>query len=158
MGRDQGESTTHTSKSVIHEPRPNQKFVRLSWDQYHRRYLKLVRDILPHELVIDLIVTIPRGGLILATQLSHRFDKPLKVLDPKDNRDMVFPGKRVLLVDDIVDTGSTFANILDFANVSHTLTCCLVWKKKAAIKPHFYGMKAKEESWIVFPWERFPER
>lgn len=65
-------------------------------------------------------------------------------------------GKKVLLVDDLVDTGKSMLlakEHLEGKN-AEVKTATLIYKKTSEIKPDFFGKKEKEWKWIVFPWNR----
>lgn len=90
----------------------------------------------------DSVFGFPRGGLPLAVALSHRMGLPLL--------SMVSPGPRTLLVDDIVETGTTAAPYLA---AGHDPRLVWAWVNKnggvynAAVHDTAIG-------WVVFPWER----
>ena len=94
----------------------------------------------------------PRGGLPIAVHLSHHLDIPMLT------EDEVF-GKRwdggdlLCLADDIVDTGVTFArlvNLLESEEVPY-VTAALLVKPHAGILPHIH--LGETTRWIIFPWE-----
>ena len=85
---------------------------------------KISRDIILSEWKPDLIVGLTRGGLIPAVMLSHYFNIPMKALhvalrdfpdtcSDLDLADQTYAGLKVLIVDDINDTGATFKWILN---------------------------------------------
>jgi len=120
----------------------------------------------------DLIVGIARGGLIPAVSLSHTLGVEMAVVDVKFYRDVEgrerepiirtsFPinpqGKRVLLVDDVSDTGETLKVVLrelHNSGVLETKVACLVVKPWTKVIPNFYVFRT--DKWVVFPWEEFP--
>lgn len=98
---------------------------------------------------IDLVAGIPRGGLILAVILSHKLDVPL-VLDP-----LLYSDKRILIVDDISDTGKTFLSLLDKIDprerAYRPITATIHFKPSSRFAPDIYYKET--EDWIVYPWE-----
>jgi hypoxanthine phosphoribosyltransferase len=68
--------------------------------------------------------------------------------------------KKILLVDDINDTGATFVNIMrnmlnDGVNLDDVTLCALYQKNTSDIEVDVYGFIAGDD-WLVFPWE-YPE-
>ncbi|KXB09159.1 hypothetical protein AKJ35_00485 [candidate division MSBL1 archaeon SCGC-AAA833F18] len=119
----------------------------------------------------DVIIGIARGGLIPAVRLSHLFnDRLMRVIHVKYYEDVDVPieepeiwsdvGKlkgKVLVVDDVADTGSTLEvvmNHLEDKVDDEMRVATLVWKPKSKIKPDYYIYKTSK--WIVFPWEEAP--
>ena len=83
---------------------------------------------------------IPRGGLILATVLSHELDIPLLLGGVTE---------KSLVVDDIADTGNALRPYMERAKAD---VITLFRSKHCQINPTYYV--ADSENWIVFPWER----
>lgn len=120
----------------------------------------------------DVIVGIARGGLIPAVRLSHLLnDLLMKVVHVKyyENVDEakgepeIFwsdVGKlegKVLVVDDVADTGATLGVVLDHLKdrVEDELKVCTVaYKPKSKIEPDYYIYETSK--WVVFPWEEAP--
>ena len=96
---------------------------------------------------IKYIYGIPRGGLPLATHLSHTLEIDLI------HADRLFTVKDlVLVVDDIVDTGITIARLPRIWP-----TASLYYKPRSSIKPDIYLEEVPNDIWIVFPWELMNE-
>jgi hypoxanthine phosphoribosyltransferase len=100
------------------------------------------------DLVVDVkyldfthIYGLPRGGLIPAVLLSHKLDVKLTT-DP-------FFTNKLLVIDDIVDTGHSIKPYISFG-------CTIVslhYKEQAIFKPDLYHTKVPNEAWVVYPWE-----
>lgn len=86
---------------------------------------------------IELILGISRGGLVPATLLSQKTNIPMKAVDPFSDVSE-FVDKKVLIVDDIYDSGRTLKYFKDHLPKSEQFV--LVTKED-------------KDSWIVFPWE-----
>jgi xanthine phosphoribosyltransferase len=117
----------------------------------------------------EILLAVARGGLTLShlmaqamdmrnlyTLNSIHYEGELK-LDTFNifNIPDVSHAKRVLLVDDIVDSGETMREILNvlnekFPKVEFKLAT-LFYKKTAILKPDYYVREANE--WIDFFWE-----
>ena len=64
-------------------------------------------------------------------------------------------GKDILLVDDLIDTGETFAAARDYLlarNPRILRTAALLVKKQAPVTPDFYGSIIRKWRWLIFPW------
>ena len=86
---------------------------------------------------------IPRGGLVLATKLSHLLDIPLILAKDDITRD-------TLIVDDIVDTSATIKLFLALhGNKLQIATIFL--NNMSGFKPNFFARE--KEHWVIFPWE-----
>jgi len=98
---------------------------------------------------LQFICGIPRGGLIPAVMMSHAFGvnyisySSAKLL-PKETR------KKVLVLDDIADTGHTLmeADELGFK------TATLAMRVGSKTTPLYYGELITDKRWLVFPWEK----
>ena len=64
-------------------------------------------------------------------------------------------GKRVLVVDDVADTGHSLkvvANHLRQKGTRELKVCTIYMKPKSIFQPDFYAKTTRK--WIIFPWER----
>ena len=87
----------------------------------------------------------PRGGLPIAVSLSHRLHLPL-LMDYYDRK--IVTDKKILVVDDIADTGHT---LKDFEN-KHNIIWTFHYHEQSIIEPDYWIHK-KDDDWIVYPWE-----
>ncbi|WP_324735269.1 phosphoribosyltransferase [Thermococcus sp. SY098] len=145
--------------------------VYLTWWQVDRAIFSLADKL--REYKPDVIVGIARGGLIPAVRLSHILgDIELKVIDVKFYTDIgehaempkvVIPihgdlkGKRVVIVDDVSDTGKTLEVVINEVKklgAKEIKVACLAMKPWTSVVPDFYVFRT--DKWIVFPWEEFP--
>lgn len=123
----------------------------------------------------DVVVGVTRGGLVPAVYVSHYFEKPLVTLNVsfRDNNvqgscaeliDLIRNNNKLLIVDDICDSGETLAWIYEQIhafNIQYTKmvkTAALVHNQACQkFLPDYYGLevnKAEEDVWVVFDWER----
>ena len=105
------------------------------------------------------IVTIPRGGLVLAGWLSYlldireivtqyTLDYEIHILELPADADQ---HGETLIVDDLVDTGTTLQLYQDL-----DFTIATLFKKPwSAIDPDYFIEETQD--WIVFPWEHEEE-
>ena len=127
--------------------------------------IKQVREYNP-----DSIVAIARGGLsiahVMAEGLNIRDVQSLRteLYDDTNKRDSItifnnceFKGvKKVLVVDDIADSGDTFKAVMKSLKAKNSeiefKSVALFYKKSSIYEPHFWINETKE--WIEFFWER----
>ena len=112
----------------------------------------------------DAIVAVARGGLVPATHVCHYFDCPIYFIYNDVLLDTLYGHHRVLIVDEINDTGSTFQRIqsgifnqppndnLDvrYAALYTRYTTSFVADYYLDFEPYFL----KDPTWQNFPWER----
>ncbi len=118
----------------------------------------------------DTIIGIARGGLMLSQTLAYALDirnvQSVRVqsYDKKQKRDTLnlhvncdlSNSKKVLIVDDIVDSGDTLKEVLttlqeQFPNITFK-SAALFYKTTAVIQSDFKIKEATE--WIDFFWEK----
>jgi hypoxanthine phosphoribosyltransferase len=142
-----------------------------SWDNMRALSEKLAGKIIESGYRPDVIVGILRGGLVPAMNLSDLLGvyniltvrvrhwgitatKDGKaVLDVPLNQDL--SGKKILLVDDLTDTGESFMVSLEHLrtlNPADVKTAALIHKSSSSMKPDFYAEEVKEWKWIILPW------
>lgn len=114
----------------------------------------------------DVIVGIVRGGLLPALHFSHALDRPLITIQWQtrdgavkqlDNAlvDMIKSGRHVVFVDDINDSGTTFAQIAEnYGRPSNVRFVSLIEKVSSEYPSDNSALKIDDERWIVYPWEK----
>lgn len=141
------------------------KFVKISWKTYEKDCIKLAKKLKGQK--IDLIVAISRGGLVIArifsdllnisvshiTIVSYRDFKQKKIkITETPNR--MFNNHRILLVDEIADSGTTFKHAKEYFdkfNNCKIQTLALYIKSHTSPLPDFWAKKI--DSWIIYPYE-----
>lgn len=147
----------------------NTKIIKYTWNDFDKDTDILINKIRESKYQIDVIGGIIRGGLPLATVLSHKLKKPIEtsMIQLRDGEvrrdfwilDKLDDNKNILFVDDISDTGETFAWILKQYSIkkrnkiSQVKFASLIMDPTAKIKSDFYSREKKDKSWIEFPWE-----
>lgn len=120
----------------------------------------------------DIVLGISRGGLVPArmvcdlllcnelitigtehwgTSLKHELAR-IKFSLPEE-ADVT--GKKVLVVDDVTDTGDSFSVLIDYLKRKDRVdirTAVLHYKTCSAIIPDYWGEELKDWSWIIYPW------
>jgi len=69
-------------------------------------------------------------------------------------------GKKVLIVDDITDTGDTLSLSVAYAkslNPAEVKTAVLQHKTCSSFTPDFYAQKIIRWRWIIYPWARYED-
>ena len=118
----------------------------ITWDEYDDMINKIavyIKHISEEE--IGAVYGLPRGGLPIAVSLSHSLGLPL-LMDYYDRK--IVTDKKILVVDDIADTGNT---LKDFES-PHNVICTLHYHEDSIVLPNYY-VKLKGDKWIVYPWE-----
>jgi len=146
-----------------------QKSFPVSWDQFHRDSRALawrLTSVGPFEA----IVAITRGGLvpaaIVARELNirtiesvavksydHQAQSTIKVLKPISQQvlDLAQSGGKILIVDDLVDTGATARAVREMLPGAHFAT--VYAKPKGREMVDTFITEVSQDTWIFFPWD-----
>lgn len=136
-------------------------------------YISFLVDLLEQRVDkdYDFIVGVGRGGLIPATLLAYRLKKKVISFGISTYEDMIqakeysiyqhitIPTKKskILVVDDICDTGQTFSIIRDvYCSENDHLTfefASLFVRDSKSHLVDYYGLSVSEGIWLDFPWE-----
>ena len=138
------------------------------WREMRRDVNTLCREIVLDKFDPNVIVGLSRGGLTPGVMMSHWMKKPFKAIkaslrDFPEWEDYL-PRKtddRVLIVDDICDSGETFSRIREHINERKengvdVRFATLWWNNECNFTPHYYVNDIAKDStntWIMFPWE-----
>jgi len=117
----------------------------ISWEQYQLAIdgLSIAYGNMTDEC--GAIYGLPRGGLPIAVSLSHALELPL-LMNYYDRK--IVTDKKILVVDDIADTGHT---LKDFQNENNVI-CTIHYHPQSIVKPDVWVWD-KGDNWIVYPWE-----
>ncbi|MFP3225090.1 MAG: phosphoribosyltransferase family protein [Nitrososphaeria archaeon] len=116
----------------------------------------------------DVVVGIARGGLIPAMVIADRLRAPLDIINIKSYRALGVKGvlkvydvmyedvadKKVLIVDDVADTGETFLFVSEHMmkkGAKSVMLASIFLKPWSRVRPNYFVEETDE--WIVFPWE-----
>jgi hypoxanthine phosphoribosyltransferase len=150
----------------------------ITWEEYHQAIEKLV--VLVHESgwKFDQVLCLARGGLRPGDIFSRVFDVPLAILSTSSYREEAgtvrgslslarsitmssgsLSGK-VLLVDDLVDSGITLERVQnylqhDFPAVTEVKTAVIWCKACSSIRPDYYLEFLEDNPWIHQPFEAY---
>jgi len=150
----------------------------VSWDAYHHLIERLTLQIYESGWTFDKIVCLARGGLRVGDVISRIYDVPLGILATSSYREAAgtqqgdidiaqfititrgtLSGK-VLLVDDMVDTGQTFQRVHEhllrqFPAITEMRSAVLWWKGHSKAIPDYYIDKLDTNPWIHQPFEDY---
>ncbi|MBP6564671.1 MAG: phosphoribosyltransferase [Burkholderiales bacterium] len=148
----------------------------VSWDRYNTLIERLALVVHESGYEFDQIICIARGGLRVGDVLSRIYDKPLAILSTHsyaaeagtvrgelviaEHMTMTSPtlGSRVLLVDDMVDSGHTLAMVVAELPKRHPhivalRSAVLWWKACSVFRPDFHVDYLPDNPWIHQPFE-----
>ncbi|HEY4453749.1 MAG TPA: phosphoribosyltransferase [Pseudonocardiaceae bacterium] len=146
----------------------------LSWDLFGRASRELAEQVAADGFEPDLLLSIARGGLFVAGALGYALDvKNLHVMnvefytgvDKRLDLPVMLPpvpnavdlaGAKVLVCDDVADTGATLKLVRDFcADHVADVRCAVIYQKPHSEVSCEYIWR-KTGRWINFPWSVLP--
>ena len=154
------------------------KHLYVSYDEYHNLIEKLAIKVHQSGWAFDNILCLARGGMRPGDILSRIFDKPLAIMSTSSYRaeagtrqgtlDIAhyittpkgqIAGK-VLLVDDLADTGHTLQAVIELLKTSYTpiteLRSAVLWTKGvSAFTPDYSVEFLATNPWIHQPFEGY---
>lgn len=142
----------------------------LSWDQFGAAAQQLASAVVDDGFAPDLILAVARGGLFVAgalgyalevkkvhmmnveyyTGVDQRLDAPVLLPPLPDVAEL--GGARMLIADDVADTGATLRFVRDFcAEHVSEVRCAVVYQKPQSEIDCEYVWR-RTDLWIEFPW------
>ena len=153
------------------------KHLYVSYDEYHNLIEKLAIKIHQSGWKFDTILCLARGGMRPGDILSRIFDKPLGIMSTSSYRDeggtlqgrldmakyITMPkgelAGRVLLVDDLADSGVTLNAVVDRLRAMPAiaeLRSAVIWVKGVSTyTPEYYVDALPTSPWIHQPFEEY---
>ena len=148
----------------------------VTWDEYNRLVERLALIVHKSDFRFNQIICVARGGLRVGDVLSRIYDMPLAILSTHsyaadggtirgelviaEHMTMTKPrlGDRVLLVDDMVDSGHTLEAVHKelpkrFPHLTALKTAVLWWKACSVFEPDYYVEHLPDNPWIAQPFE-----
>lgn len=142
-----------------------------TWEQIYELLLNLAYHIRKVRFKPDIIVGVSRGGWPPARIMSDLLENPelanvkaefyLSVAETKGEPVITQPvsvsvkGKKVLVVDDVADTGKSLALVREHLKEQGAIDvkiATIYYKPWSIVTPDWFEKKTNH--WIIFPWER----
>ena len=141
-----------------------------SWDELHQDLKDIVKNIKKDKFHPDIVIALSRGGfvparvicdlMIIKDLVSIKVDH-WGVTAAKDGKahlrypiDVDLTGKKVLIVDDITDTGESMIIAKDYVkklNPKEIRTAAIFHIKHSKFVPDYYS-KEIDWVWVMWPW------
>jgi len=153
----------------------------ITWDDYLLKTEQLAAKVHKDNWEFNQVVCIAKGGMRVGDIMARLFDVPLAILSVESyrgdgvknkrgaitfSRDLAKTspniGSKVLLVDDLADSGITLKKSIDW--LQHTYgfyldepirTGVLFYKAVSTYEPNYYVDHLKDSPWIHMPYERY---
>lgn len=146
----------------------------LTWATFGDASRELTVQIVDDGFVPDIVIAIARGGLIPAGAIAYamgvkaagtlnvEFYSDIEetlpdpvVLEPLLDTDAIV-GKKLLVVDDVADSGRTLALVIDLlkAHTSEVRSAVIYTKPRTIVQPDYSWRET--DKWINFPWSTLP--
>jgi len=153
----------------------------ISWSEYHQKIEQLAVKLHQANWDFNQIVCIAKGGLRIGDILCRLYRKPLAILSASsytgpENRvrgsitfsrhlamTTEYLGSRVLLVDDLVDSGISLQESIRWlernysGEIEEIRTGVLWYKDCSVITPDYYVDYLPDDPWIHQPFERYEQ-
>ena len=149
----------------------------VSWDEYHMLIERLALKVHASGWDFDQILCLARGGMRPGDVLSRVFDKPLAIMSTSSYRAeagtiqgrldlakyITMPkgelAGRVLLIDDLADTGHTLRAVVERLRSMPSiveLRCGVIWVKGVSTyTPDYFVESLPTSPWIHQPFEEY---
>jgi hypoxanthine phosphoribosyltransferase len=142
----------------------------LTWDDFGTAVDALARQVVESDFEPDVILSIARGGLALGMGLGYALDVknlsavnvefytgvnerlPVPIMLPPTPAVVDLEGLKVLIADDVADTGLTLAHVQEFiaGHVAEARTAVVYEKPRSVVKPDYVWKRT--DLWIDFAW------
>ncbi len=151
----------------------------VSWSDYHQKIEQLAIQIYESGWEFNQIICLARGGLRVGDILSRIYQQPLAILatssysgtGKQERSNLIFSrhltmtaeklGSRILLVDDLVDSGFTLQQTIPWlkqnndSSIEEIRTAVLWYKASSVLKPDYYVDYLADNPWIHQPFEHY---
>ncbi|OKH13764.1 phosphoribosyltransferase [[Limnothrix rosea] IAM M-220] len=151
----------------------------IDWVEYHQTIEKLATQIQASKWEFNQILCLAKGGLRVGDILARIFDQPLAILNVRsyggsDNRQqgkIEFAehltnfgklGDRLLLVDDLVDSGVSIEKTMEWLKayapeITEVKVAVLWYKANSQVKPDYFVEYLENNPWIQQPFEHYEQ-
>ncbi len=142
--------------------------VRLSWDQFQHDCIVLADKVRASGHTYDKLLSITRGGVFVGSMLAYyldirnittvalrlyEFNQSASVVEQLSKPDMPLPGSRVLVVDDLLDSGRTMEYVVEKWGQDYKLDIAVLYDKGGGHRRADFTSRTIEDEWVWFPWE-----
>lgn len=146
----------------------------LDWALFGRASRELAETIAADGYQADIVLAIARGGLFVAGALGYALDVknlhvanvefytgvderlPVPIMLPPVPNKLDLSGAKVLVADDVADTGATLKLVRDFcAGEVADVRCAVIYEKPHSTVKCEYVWR-RTDRWINFPWSTQP--
>ncbi len=148
----------------------------VDWDEYHRLIEQLCLRVHESEWRFDSLLCLARGGLRVGDVISRIYDVPLAILAASSYRAAAGTRQgqldigeyitmtsdalhgRLLLVDDLVDSGVTLARVVEhlrarYPAIEEVKTAVIWYKACSTFRPDYFVQHLPTNPWIHQPFE-----
>lgn len=152
----------------------------ISWDEYHQAIESLVRIVHQSGWKFDQALCLARGGLRPGDVFSRLCKVPLAILSTSSYREAAGTRRgeldisnsitstagplagRILLIDDLVDSGITLQRVQDhvrvhFPEVTEVRSAVLWYKACSVMRPDYFVEYLPDNPWIHQPFEIYDD-
>ena len=160
----------------------------VTWSEYHHKIENLAVKIYKSNWQFDHIVCLAKGGLRVGDILCRLYGKPLAILStasyggknnqerreikfsehlsticPLDDHPKDRSGLHILLVDDLVDSGISLKESVNWLKTKYTknileIRTAVIWYKNTSIEtPDYYIDYLPDNPWIHQPFEKYEQ-
>lgn len=141
----------------------------VSWHELSSLVENLVYQLEKTSNLPTVVLAISRGGLVPGVMVSHKLEIPLIPMR-WSTRDFLHKdahlltqlqqeierGETILILDDICDTGTTFAQIsehLRTVSPDQVIWASLHVREGTEFEPDHYAKRVMDDGWVVYPYE-----
>ena len=155
----------------------------ISWEEYHKKTEQLAVKVYDDGWKFNQVVCIAKGGMRVGDVFARIFRVPLAILSVESykgegmknkrcaitfSRDLAKTspniGSKVLLVDDLADSGITLKKSIDWLEHFYGFyfdepvrTAVLFYKAVSKFKPTYHVDYLEDSPWVVMPFEKYEE-
>ena len=152
----------------------------ISWDDYHRSIEVLAKQVFDSGWTFDHVLCLARGGLRPGDVFSRLFNVPLSILTVSSYREAggTHRGElcildkitsttdklsgRLLLIDDLVDSGDTLQRVGEWLlnrhpEISEIRSAVIWYKENSSVCPDYFVHPVAGNPWIHQPFELYDQ-
>ena len=143
----------------------------VSFQEVHEMVRQVAENVKASGYVPTTVIGLARGGWIparlicdflgITDLLSLKVEHWLQTGKTKDEATIRYPlnvvlsGKRLLIVDDITDTGKSLITATEYLQKLHPeqmQTVTMQYFPKSKFRPNYFAEEVKEWVWFIYPW------